>query len=55
MRECGKMGKDMDKVTTKIILSCIILTVNLLLGKQYYENGDILEGEWQEDNSCLGN
>jgi len=30
-RECGKMGRDMDKVTTTIVLKCLVLTDNLLL------------------------
>jgi hypothetical protein len=31
MRECGKMGRDTDKVTTTIVLKCFVLIDNLLL------------------------
>ena len=52
MKESGEMANRMAKVTKSDFLNDIlILTLpNAFIGKKFYNNGAIYEGEWKDGN-----
>ena len=47
MKESGKMTRSMVKVTKSYLL--ILTLFNTLIGKFFYHDGSIFEGDWQEN------